>query len=255
MKRVLSVILAAFLLAVALPAHAQSIGTNAEIGQIGDSLTTGNEGSLGAVRIYLPFYTSLRTPFINGAGRNLGAPTWHIFAVDGQNCQTVRTYEANLPTNITHLIVECGTNDLTNSVAQATTVAQVTGAMTDAVSRFPDLRQVIILGPTCIGEMYVVNSGTASFSGNTPVTDSTTDALVVALQGAVASQTGTNSHGVPITFSYAITRAPAAAALQANPSTPAPWQNAGFLTVDGRHPMAGGLDVVAKNGTTAVLIP
>lgn len=249
------------------------IAARAEIGQVGDSLTTGNEGSLGAVRIYLPLAASLAAQFtgsapstisgVGGAGPaapgvttfNTGAPTWHIYAVDAQTIQQIRAFIQNLPTNITHLIFEGGTNDATNGVLQATSVAQLQGAMSDAIARFPDLRQMLVVGVTCIGEMYAVTGGVASFSGNTPVADATIDSLDAALKAAVQAQTGTNSHGQAITFTWVETRAPAAAALQANPSTPAPWQNAGYITEDGRHPKAGGLDVVFQNAVASVLIP
>lgn len=249
------------------------IGANAQIGGNGDSLMTGNEGSLGAVRIYLPLAASLAAQFVGsapfsmpgvgGAGPaapgvtvfNTGAPTWHIYAVDAQTIQQIRAFIQNLPTNITHLIFEGGTNDLTDSVPQATSVTQLQGAMADAIARFPDLRQMLVVGCTCIGEMYTVTGGVASFSGNTPVADATIDSLDAALKAAVQAQTGTNSHGQAITFTWVETRAPAAAALLANPSTPAPWQNAGYITVDGRHPKSGGLDVVFQNAVTPVLIP
>lgn len=245
----------------------------AELSQVGDSLTTGNEGFLGAVRIHLALAANLRaafvgtspvsTPGVGGAGPlapgvtsfNTGAPTWHVWGVDAQTIQQIRVFIQNVPTNTTHLIFEGGTNDVTGSVPQATSVAQLQGAMSDAIARFPDLRQMLVVGVTCVGEIYTVNAGVPSFSGNSPVADATIDALDAALKAAVQAQTGTNSLGQAITFTWVETRAPAAAMLLANPLTPPPWQNAGLITVDGRHPQAGGLDVVFMNAVLGALIP
>lgn len=236
-----------------------TLGPYAEIGQVGDSLTTGNEGSSGAVRLYLPLAAGMAAAFSGTSARpgaagggaaapgvttfNRGAPTWHIYGVDGLNIQAIRANLTNLPSNITHLFFEGGTNDVTNQIAPATSNTQLIGAMTDAIAQFPALQAFFYVGVACVGEMFQTVGQVSSFAGNSLLggtVDAAIDSLMATLKASVQAQTGTNKLGQPIQFVYLDMRTTAVQLLAANRSPP--WQNAGFLTVDGRHPNTGGLD-------------
>lgn len=226
----------------------------AEIGMCGDSLTTGNEGFLGAVRLNLQLYATLASAFSGGypvtqgaiglgvaapgvTVFNHGAPTWHISALDAQTIQQIRnSLMPALPSNVTHLFFEGGTNDVTGSVNPATSNTNLVGAMTDAIVQFPNLQAFFYVGVACAGELYT-NPGVPAFSGNTLLggtVDAAIDSLMATLRASVQAQTGTNKLGQPISFVYLDMRTAAVTLLAAN--EPPPWMDSGFLTVDGRHP-------------------
>jgi hypothetical protein len=102
--------------------------------------------------------------------------------------------------------------------------------------------------------MYV-NPGTPAFSGNTLLggtVDAAIDSLMATLKASVQAQTGTNSLGQAIQFVYVDMRTAAITQLAAS-GNPPPWQNAGYLTVDGRHPAPGGIDVTFRTAMLANL--
>jgi hypothetical protein len=210
-----------------------TLGPFAEIGMVGDSLTTGNEGSLGAVILYLPLAASLLSSFSGSTPRtqggpgsggvpagvstfNRGGPNWHVYGADGFSIEQVRgNMNSFMPRNITHLFFEAGTNDVTNSISPATSNTELIGAMTGTV-------------------------------------DAAIDSLMATLKASVQAQTGTNSLGQAIQFVYVDMRTAAITQLAAS-GNPPPWQNAGYLTVDGRHPAPGGIDVTFRTAMLANL--
>lgn len=234
-----------------------TLGRYAEIGEPGDSLTTGNEGFLGAVVLYGKLAPYLASAFSGAAPLappgpgasappsgvttfNRGAPTWHINGADGYSIQQVRQLQMpTLPPSITHLFFEAGTNDVTNQVDPATSNAQLVLAMSDALTQFPALQAFFYVGVACAGEMYQVVNGVPSFAGNTLLSgtvDAAIDSLMATLKASIQAQTGTNKLGQPVQYVYLDMRTAAALKLYAS-GLPPPWQNAGYLTPDGRHPL------------------
>ena len=182
-------------------------------GHVGNSLTTGNEGALGAVILYLQLAAQLRASFARSAPQTQGgpasgiitpglttfdggAPSWSVYGADGTTIAQIR---ANMNSFIsraaTDMFFEGGTNDLTDSIAPATSNAALVGAMNDAATGWPYLQNFYYVGVCCIGEMYQVLGGVPSFAGNSPVPDATTDSLMALLKASVLAQTGTNAFG------------------------------------------------------------
>lgn len=247
-----------------------TLGRYAEIGEPGDSLTTGNEGFDGAVILYYKLYQSLVASF-SGASPlaprgpaggplpkgvttfNRGGPAWHVYGADGFTIEQVRQLQMpTMPSNVTHLFFEAGTNDITDQIDPATSNAQLVQAMNDALVQFPNLQAFFYIGVACIGEMYQTVGGVSTFAGNVLLSgtvDAATDSLMATLKASVQAQTGNNHYGNPVQFVYVDMRSFAVAQLAAS-GNPPPWQNAGYLTVDGRHPADGGLNVTFR---TAVL--
>lgn len=236
---------------------------NPVVAYVGDSLGTGNEGFLGAVRLYLPFYNSIVAdfagPLLFGGTTNLGAPSWHVVSTDGFTIQQIRgemaTVAAATP-GITDLFFEGGVNDVTDQIDPAVSNAQFVGAMGDAVTLFPHIRNFFYVSIACAGEMYHVVNGVPSFFGNTLLSggvDAAIDSLLVTLKASVLAQTGTNADGVAINYVYLPMRDAAVAQLFANGCCPAPWQNAFYLTVDGRHPAPNGIDVTLRTVARAAI--
>lgn len=245
---------------------------NAVIGVIGNSISTYNGG--GAVPWQLPLKSALDTRFsaaaplpdapwraitkspTNVQDFDVGAPIWSVSAVSGQNLDVIRTFIQNLPTTITHLIVEGGTNDATNLHANAVDQADLVGIFSDAIARFPGLQGIFVLSICVVGEKYGLDGGgVPTFQGN-PFDGAGIgiDGKNAALQSTCLAANLTNTRGVACPVIWIDTRT--AAALFVKQFGPAPpgvdgGAGNGVVTIDNKHPRAGGMDVIFRDALLA----
>lgn len=253
-----------------------TVNRNAFFGVIGNSISTYNGG--GAVPWQLPLKAYMDGQFAAGAPLpdnpwrattrspsnvtdfDIGAPIWSVSAVSGQNLDVIRTFVQNLPSTITHLFVEAGTNDVTNLHANAVDQADLAGIFTDAIARFPGLRGIFYLPCMCVGEKYGVAGSVATFQGNpfdgAGIGIDGKNAALLATCQAAGGGTGilTNTRGQTCPVVYVDLRAAGAEFLRLfGPGPPGVDGGAGNgnLTVDNKHPKAGGWDVVARDAIRA----
>lgn len=241
-----------------------NLGANAVFGLACDSLGVQNLGG-GAVPWWTPAVATLKATFASATPATLparvggvrgptqvttydrGAPTWAISATSGVHLVTeppvpsIQNQVLALPTNVTHLVLESPTNDAIDGRTPAQVQSDLTAIFANATARFPRLQAIFVMGIACIGELFTVTNGVASFSGNAAVnlaTDASCDAI------NAAAQTTTVAAG----WTFLDPRAAAAARLAALFAAPGPGN--GTLTIDGRHCKAGGLDVTMSKVLT-----